>query len=284
MCSGSTRLSTACHQRIERAQRHGQPDVTLAMILLATLLSGGVSLLAAYALTVRMLSSLLPWLVSLSAGLMLGTSLLELIPEAIESGADPHRLGQALVVGLLGFFVLEKAWLLRHSHHHEGDGHDHPHGFDRHQAGAGAWMIVVGDSVHNFTDGVLIAAAFLADTKLGWLTALSIATHEVPQEVGDFIVLLNSGRSRGAALLLNSASALAAVVGAVVGYLFLENAREILPLMLMVAASSLLYISLADLIPAMQRDLSARQSARQLVMMLIGVGTIGALAGLRHSA
>ena len=150
-----------------------------------------------------LLSKVVERMVSLSVGIMLATSLLHALPEAFGKGADPRSLFATLLGGLLTFFVLEKLAILRHSHHHEGDGHHHAHGHDAHQAGKSGWMILVGDGMHNFTDGILIAAAFLANPELGILTALAIVAHEIPQEIGDFIVLLNAGFSRLRAYLFN---------------------------------------------------------------------------------
>ncbi len=157
-------------------------------------------------------------LVSLSAGVLLGTALLHVLPEAFESQTRPQALFGTLLGGLLFFWLLEKVELYRHVHHHEGDGHDHHHHFDAQQAGRGGLSVLVGDSIHNFCDGIIIAAAFLADTGLGVVTALAIVAHEIPQEAGDYIVLLNAGFSRRKALLYNALSGLAAVAGGVLGY------------------------------------------------------------------
>ena len=175
---------------------------------MATLLAGAASVLAAAWLSLSLLSGLINRLVSVSAGLLLGSAVLNLIPEAFESGADLHALAWALLLGLIGFFVLEKLSVLRHSHHHEGDGHHHHHGHDREEAGPGGLLILVGDGIHNFADGVMIAAAFIADPALGWLTTAAIAAHEIPQEIGDFIILINAGYARGRALLYNVLSGL----------------------------------------------------------------------------
>jgi zinc and cadmium transporter len=172
--------------------------MTLLYIVLATLAGGLLSVLIAAALNVPVLARLVKSLVSLSTGVLLGTALLQVLPEAFESKAEPHGLFATLLGGLLFFFLLEKAELYRHGHHHEGDDphHHHHHGFDAEQAGRGGWSVLVGDSIHNFCDGVIIAAAFLTDTQLGLVTALAIVAHEIPQEVGDFIVLVNAGFAR----------------------------------------------------------------------------------------
>lgn len=242
-----------------------------------------MSVLLAALLSYRLLASLVPRMVSLSAGILLGASILHLLPEAFESQADLHALAWTLLAGLVGFFLLEKSAVLRHSHHHEGDGHDHHHGHDRREAGPGGSLILIGDSIHNFADGVLIAASFLADPRLGWLTALSIAAHEIPQEVGDFIVLLNAGYSRRRALLYNALSGLASLVGGVVGYFALDAAREALPFVLVLAASSFIYIALADLVPDMQRQKRRGESALQVGLMLAGIALIGAITSGLHA-
>lgn len=158
-----------------------------------------VSIVAAAIFSFSLLSKLVDKMVSFSVGILLSTSLLHALPEAFESQADTRTLFATLFCGLMGFFLLEKFAILRHSHHHEGDGHAHAHGHDAHEAGKSGLMILVGDGLHNFTDGILIAAAFLADPKLGIVTGLAIIAHEIPQEIGDFIVLLNAGFSRARA-------------------------------------------------------------------------------------
>jgi zinc and cadmium transporter len=213
----------------------------------------------------------------------LGAAILDLMPEAFESGASIHSLCWTLLAGLIGFFLLEKVSILRHNHHHEGDGHHHDHGHDHHEARSGGLLILVGDAFHNFADGVLIAAAFLADERLGWLAAAAIAAHEVPQEIGDFIVLLNAGYTRKRALLFNALVSLAAVAGGVIGYFALASSKEYLPYVLMVASSSFIYIALADLVPDMQRTRSAGSNWEQLGLMMLGIVLIAVLAAQLHS-
>ncbi len=258
-------------------------SLVLAQIVLATLLGGATSILAAAWLSMRLLAGLVRQLVSLSAGLLLGTSVLHLLPEALEQAHDLHALAWTLLATLIGFFVLEKLAVLRHSHHHEGDGHGHHHGHDRHEAGPGGMLILVGDSIHNFTDGVLIAAAFLADAQLGWLTTVAIAAHEVPQEIGDFIVLLNAGYSRRRALLYNLVSGLGAVAGGLVGYAFLADSVGALPYAITVAAGSFVYIALADLVPGMHKELKRRESVVQFVLLCAGIALAALLSASMHA-
>jgi len=245
--------------------------MTLLYIVAATFAGGLLSVLIAASLTVALLSRVVHHLVSLSTGVLLGTALLHVLPEAFESTADPHSLFLTLLGGLLFFFLLEKAELYRHGHHHESDEHHHHHGFDRQQAGRGGWSVLVGDSIHNFCDGIIIAAAFLTDTKLGIVTATAIIAHEIPQEVGDYIVLLNAGLSRRKALLYNAASGLAAVVGGVIGYFIVGPWKGLFPYLLVVASSSFVYVAVADLIPQLQHRLSWRDTAAQLAWLAGGL-------------
>jgi zinc and cadmium transporter len=245
--------------------------MNLLYIVIATLAGGLLSVLIAASLTVAVLGRVVHHLVSLSAGVLLGTALLDVLPEAFESGASPQRLFATLLLGLLFFFLLEKAELYRHSHHHEGDEHHHHHGFDHEQAGRGGWTVILGDSIHNFCDGIIIAAAFLADTRLGVVTSLAIIAHEIPQEVGDYIVLLNAGFSRGRALFYNALSGLAAVLGGVIGYFVVGPWEALFPYLLVVASSSFIYVAVADLIPQLQHRLTLRETVAQLAWLSGGL-------------
>jgi zinc and cadmium transporter len=248
-------------------------------LLLATLLSGAVSVALAALFSYKLIARLIPQMVSLSMGMLLAMSFVHLIPEAYESKVDGHALGWTLLLGILGFFLLEKFAVLRHSHHHEGDGHDHHHGHDHAQAGPGGTMVLVGDAIHNFTDGVLLAAAFLTDVKLGWFTAAAIAAHEIPQEIGDFIVLLNAGLTKTRALMFNLLSSVAAVLGGVLGYFFLAQSTALVPFALVLASSSFIYIALADLVPSMQRSTQSKEWLPQLAWLAVGVAIVALLNG-----
>ena len=254
--------------------------MTLLYIVLATLAGGVLSVLIAATVTVHVLGRLVKHMVSLSVGILLGTALLHVLPEAFESQAGAHALFATLLGGLMFFFLLEKAELYRHGHHHEGDGHEHHHHFDEQQAGRGGWSVLVGDSIHNFCDGVIIAAAFLASPALGTLTALAIVAHEIPQEVGDFIVLLNAGFSRRKALLFNALSGLAAVAGGVLGYFVVGPWQDLFPYLLVVASSSFVYIAVADLLPQLQRPLPLAQTLAQVGWITAGLALVVAVGGL----
>jgi zinc and cadmium transporter len=255
-------------------------SMTLLWIVLATFAGGVLSVVIAAGLTVSVLSLIVRHLVSLSAGVLLGTALLKLLPEAFETGGSPQALFATLLGGLLFFFLLEKVELYRHSHHHEGDGHHHHHDFDAEQAGRGGWSVLLGDSIHNFCDGVLIATAFLADPHLGVATAVAVIAHEIPQEVGDYMVLLNAGFSRARALVYNAISGLAAVVGGVLGYFVIQPFGEWVPYLLVIASSSFIYVAVADLIPQLQRRLAWRETATQLAWLAVGLGTMAVLSQL----
>ncbi len=256
--------------------------MTLTYILVATFVGGLVSVLLAAALSAPLLGLIVRHLVSLSTGVLLGTALLHVLPEAFESGKPPQGLFLTLLGGLLFFFLLEKAELYRHGHHHEADDHHHHHGFDAEQAGRGGWSVLVGDSIHNFCDGVLIAAAFLTNPHLGMVTAMAIIAHEIPQEVGDYIVLINAGFSRTRALVYNMISGLAAVVGGVLGYVLIEPWQAYLPYLMVVAASSFVYVAVADLIPQLQKRLNGRDTALQIFWLATGLVFIGTIVSSLH--
>jgi zinc and cadmium transporter len=229
-----------------------------------------------------LLSRVVERMVSLSVGIMLSTSLLHALPEAFESGADPRTLFATLLAGLLTFFMLEKLAILRHSHHHEGDGHHHAHGHDKHEAGRAGWMILVGDGMHNFTDGILIAAAFLADPHLGIVAAVAIIAHEIPQEIGDFIVLLNAGFSRTRAYVYNLLCSLLAVAGGLLGYYTLDRASNLIPYVLVFASSGFIYIAVSDLMPQMQRRATLKETVPQVLLIALGVSIVLFLTAGRH--
>lgn len=246
----------------------------LTSILFTTAIAGVLSISFAAIFSFSLLSKLVERMVSLSVGIMLSTSFLHALPSAFESNADPRTLFAFLLTGLLAFFLLEKFAILRHSHHHEGDGHHHEHGHDAHEAGKSGWMILVGDGLHNFTDGILIAAAFLADPGLGVVTALAIIAHEIPQEIGDFIVLLNAGFSRTRAYCYNLISSLMAVAGGVLGYYTLDKANDMIPYVLVFASSGFIYIAVSDLMPQMQRRATLKETIPQIVLVACGVALV----------
>jgi len=240
------------------------PFPLLAQILLASLLGGLLSIGAAALIMFGLPRRWITLTISFSTGLLLAMALLHLLPEALEQGLTPHEAFPILLGGILCFFVLEKIALWRHAHHgvsdddaHAGALHceDHTHSHHHaHAAQEGTFAILIGDGFHNLTDGLLIAAAFLADPALGWSTTLAIIAHEVPQEAGDFAILLAAGWKRSRALFWNIVSSLTAIFGGLAGYYALDKARDWIPVIITIAASSFLYVAIADLMPRLKRE------------------------------
>ena len=255
--------------------------MTLAWILAAGVAGGTLSAgLAAVALTLR--ATWIPMLVSFAIGTLLGAAFLEIIPHAFESG-EAHHVAFSILGGIFGFFVLEKLLLYRHCHTENCEVHDpHPQPLAAraHDQGRSGTLIVVGDTVHNFVDGVLIAAAFLQSTELGVVTAVAIIAHEIPQEVGDFLILLHSGYSRLRALAVNLLSSAATLVGGVIGYYGLQFIDDLEPIVLGVVAASMIYVAVADLIPGLHRRPELRDTASQALLIALGIGAIALVGAL----
>lgn len=246
---------------------------TLTLIVVFTAFSGLLSALAAgvfLALGERPRAAVMPALVSFATGALLGAAFLGLIPHALEGGgADaPHRVGLALLVGILLFFLLEKFVLWRHCHDDPCEMHS-PSPAARDAASAN--LILAGDTFHNLLDGVLVAAAFMTNPQLGIVTALAVFAHEIPQEVGDLAILLHGGFSRARAMTLNLVSSLTSVVGGVIAYFALGMALDLLPYALAFAAASFIYVAVADLIPGLHRRVDFRAGVEQLAFIAAGV-------------
>ena len=262
-----------------------QHESLLTLIIIFSLLGGVLSVVAA---SVFLLFSdswrerLIPHLVSFAIGALLGAAFLALLPHAIDFAAgDVHDITFTVLLGLMGFFLLEKMVLWRHCHSDACEahtpevvleGHDHHH-HDEGKGSTGA-MILIGDGLHNFVDGVLIAAAFLVDEHLGIVTALAVAAHEIPQEVGDFAILLHSGFSRARAFIFNIIASLTTLVGALLAYYSLEDAQHLLPFILAIAASSFIYIAVADLIPGLHKRSQLKATLQQVVLIATGIAVI----------
>ena len=245
---------------------------TLFFIVAATLVGGVLSVAAAALFALRAREADVPMLVSFAIGTLLAAALLEILPHALETGRQPALVTGVLLGGILAFFILEKLLLWRHAH----EGHAHAEG-------RVALMVIVGDSFHNLVDGVIIAGAFVADFELGIVTALAIITHEVPQEVGDFLVLLHSGYSRRQAFTYNLVASGAMLIGGVAGYFALQGVQEWIAPLLGVAAASMLYVAIADLIPGLHKRVEPRAAAAQVALILAGILTVwgvGRLASL----
>jgi zinc and cadmium transporter len=244
--------------------------MTLGWIVVASVAGGTLSAgLAAASLALR--ATWVPMLVSFAIGALLGAAFLEVIPHAFEAG-EAHEVALAILAGIFGFFVLEKLLLWRHCHTENCEVHDHSaRSPDQGRSGT---LIVVGDTVHNFVDGVLIAAAFLQSVELGVITAIAIIAHEIPQEVGDFLILLHSGYSRARALAMNLLSSTATVVGGVLGYFSLQAIAELEATLLGVVAASMIYVAVADLIPGLHKRPELRDTASQALLIALGIGAI----------
>jgi zinc and cadmium transporter len=249
---------------------------TFAWIIVATTLGGALSAIVAgvFLLVPEARRALaLPHLISFATGALLGAALLKLLPHAI-AGAGLSKVpavGLALVVGIFAFFILEKLVLWRHCHIEDCDSHA-PHRDPRDHASA--MLILAGDAIHNALDGVLIAAAFLTDVRLGVVATVAAIAHEIPQEVGDFAILLQSGMSRARAFALNLLTSLTSVIGGIVAYFALGQALHLLPYALAIAAASFLYVAVADLIPGLHRRVEPIASLQQVALIAVGIGVI----------
>lgn len=251
-------------------------DTTLVWIIGAALLGGALSVLIAALVALNARSAWVPLLISFAIGALLGAAFLDVLPEAIIASGDATMISSVVLAGILGFFVLEKLVLWRHCHIESCEGHE-PH-IAGHDHGRSGLMILIGDTFHNFVDGVLIAAAFLVSTQVGIVTALAIVAHEIPQEVGDFVILLHSGYTKARALLYNLLSSLATLVGGVLAWVALSEVQAIVPIMLALAAASMIYIAVADLIPGLHRRTELRATIQQVLLIAAGIGII-VLAG-----
>ncbi|MDD5272955.1 MAG: ZIP family metal transporter [Methylovulum sp.] len=270
----------------------------LLLIIIFTALGGLFSVLAAAVFLLlpdKHRMAILPHGISFAIGALLTVAFYGLIPQAFAAVAPAQfqTLSATILAGILGFFVLEKLLIWRHCHsgsceahgdeeahhHHDGNGHDHHHGHGAKSAGT---LIILGDGIHNFVDGILIAAAFLTDVQLGIVSSLAVAAHEIPQEVGDFAILLESGYSKGKALFYNVLASLATVLGGILAYYGLENVHDSLPYFLALAASSFIYIAVADLIPSLHRKTDMKASLEQIALIAAGVLLIGYLHEVAH--
>jgi zinc and cadmium transporter len=255
--------------------------MTLVWILAATVAGGVLSVIAAATIALSARVSWVPVLIGYAVGTLLGAVFLDVLPQAFERASSLESMALTILAGILLFFVLEKLVLWRHCHVEQCEAHDPPLP-QHHDHGRSGSMIMIGDTFHNFVDGVLIAAAFLADRELGIVTAVAIIAHEIPQEVGDFLILLHSGFSKRRALLLNMLSSAAMVLGGALGYLTLQGVEQWVPSLLGFAAASMLYVSVADLIPGLHKRPELLATLQQVVLIALGVATIWLVGELAH--
>ena len=283
--------------------------MTLIAIFVGTLVAGVGSVWLAAMLAYALLSRFTQHLLSLAAGALLATAFMRLLPEAFEqsavAGVSAQVLFAVLLIGLIFFFLLDKAELWHHGHEHghmhePNVAHEHPHQHHAHTPAhehahthihthihsvtthahhhsGGSWAVLLGDSVHAFGDGILIAAAFVADTRLGVAAALAVMTHEVPHHVGDLVVLRHSLGNAKTALIKLSLSGSVTAIGGMTGYILVGALQEYLPLFLVIAASSFIYVALADLIPQLQKRLSPSQTTAQVAWLFAGIAMVFAL-------
>ena len=292
--------------------------MVLIAILVGTLAAGIGSVWLAALLSFGVLARYTTHMLSLAAGALLATAFMHLLPEAFESQAGAQELFGTLLVGLVFFFLLDKAELYHHGHEHHDphgkkadlgellapvrtansvraervhtspspleDGHAH-HGHHGHSHGtrSGSWAVLTGDSVHAFGDGILIASAFVADMRLGVITALAVLAHEIPHHMGDLVVLRQTSSNQRAALIKVSLAGAVTALGGVLGYALVDMLHGWLPYFLVVASSSFVYVALADLIPQLQKRLSARETVAQIAWLGVGIALVTLVSGLAHS-
>lgn len=265
--------------------------MTLIAILLGTVAAGVGSVWLAAALSFAMLARFTQHMLSLAAGALMATAFMHLLPEAFESEAGAQELFAVLLAGLVFFFLLDKAelWHHGHEHHHDAgheeghEGHDHHgHGHDHRAPRSGGWAVLAGDSVHAFGDGILIASAFMADMRLGVVTAVAVLAHEVPHHMGDLVVLRHTSGTQRAALVKVSLAGTVTALGGVVGYFLLAQLEDYLPYFLVAASSSFVYVALADLIPQLQKRLGLRETAAQVAWLLAGIALVTLVSSLAH--
>ncbi len=267
--------------------------MTLIAILIGTLVAGIGSVWLAAALSFGVLARYTQHMLSLSAGALMATAFMHLLPEAFESQAGAHDLFFTLLVGLVFFFLLDKAELWHHGHEHHqhaapvkdlahDDHPQHAHHHHQHTQQPGSWAVLTGDSVHCFGDGVLIASAFMADLRLGAIASLAVLAHEVPHHMGDLMVLRSGASNKRMAVVKVSMAGAVTALGGVLGFWLVERLQDYLPYFLVVASSSFVYVALADLIPQLQKRLNARETAVQITWLLAGILLVKLVSGIAH--
>lgn len=255
---------------------------TLTWIVTASLLGGVLSILFAAILALNARISWLSLLISYAIGALLGAAFLNTLPEALEHSDNHVQVSMTVLFGILAFFILEKLVLWRHCHLENCEAHDpsHDHALDaspsyhEHDHGRSGMMVIVGDTFHNFVDGILIAAAFMVDVQLGIVTSIAIIAHEIPQEAGDFIILLNSGYTRRKAFLLNLLSSFATLVGGVLAYFTLHKMNFLVQPLLAIATASMIYVAMSDLIPGLHKRPEIHATIQQVTLILLGIASI----------
>jgi zinc and cadmium transporter len=248
----------------------------LSWIIVASLFGGALSVAAAALFALNARKHWIGMLVSYAIGALLGAVFLDILPEAIDLAGDTAAVSGTVLAGILLFFTLEKVLIWRHCHHDHCEAHEpHEHTEHNHDHGRSGTMLIIGDTFHNFVDGIIIAAAFMVDINLGIVTALAIIAHEIPKEVGDFLILLHSGYSKLRAFQLNLISSFATLVGGVLAYYALQGLQSWTPYILALSAASMIYVAVADLIPGLHKRTQLRDTVQQVVLIVLGVATVG---------
>jgi zinc and cadmium transporter len=264
--------------------------MTLAYISAASVIGGLLSVALAALVSFATRTHWVSWLISFAIGALLGAAFLEVLPHAFGSTTNIQATAATVLGGILAFFVLEKLVLWRHCHvedceahgpHEEGHGHA-PRAPAGHDHGRSGLLILVGDSFHNFVDGVLIAAAFMESTALGLVTATAVIAHEIPQEVGDFLILLHSGYSKARAFLLNLLSSVMMVIGAIGAYFALQFVTGWIDTLLALAAASMIYVAVADLIPGLHKRPELAATAQQVLLIVLGIACVWVVGEIAH--
>ncbi len=253
----------------------------LLSIVLGTVLAGIGSVLLAAWISPSASSRFAPDMLSFAAGALLSTACMHLLPEALSSEVEPRIICIVLLAGFVLFFVLDNAelWHHGHDHHQHQDTHDHHyhhHGAEGQSAKAGVWAVLVGDSVHCFADGLLIAAAFMARIELGALASLAVLAHEIPHHLGDLAVVRQGDTVRFGSVVKVALAGAVTVLGGVVGYALQDALLPLVPYFMAAAASSFTYVALADLVPQLQKNHAPRQAYRHIAWMLLGIALVAA--------
>ena len=252
---------------------------TFSWIIAASLLGGSLSVAFAAMLTLNTRASWVQMLISYAIGALLGAAFLNALPEALELSKNPDGISAIVLSGILFFFILEKLVIWRHCHFDECEAHEPANNIsisatNDHDSGRSGMMVMLGDTFHNFVDGILIAAAFMVDVQLGIVTSIAIIAHEIPQEAGNFLILLNSGYSRQRALLLNLLSSIATLIGGVMAYFMLQDMNHLMPSLLGLAAACMIYVAMSDLIPGLHKRPEIGSTIQQVVLIILGIASI----------
>ena len=249
------------------------------LIIIAVCFFGSVlSLMLAYLFSKLKMVNYADYFVSLAVGTLLGAAFLEIIPHAYELSGDLHQISLIVLIGILVFFILEKLLVWRHCHGSHCENHSP---VVNHDVKKGS-ILIIGDCFHNFIDGILIASAFIVDINLGLITALAIIVHEIPQEISNFSILINSGYSLSRTLMMNIITGCAMIIGAILAYFVLNDLEELIPTILSLAASSMIYVAISDLIPSLHKKVQIMQTLQQTFSILFGVLIIYFLHSLIH--